>query len=119
MSFCELIKELRIERNLTQKEVAQGCNLTPTCICQLETGARNPTGSTIKELAKFFDVTADYLLGLETDYGAKLAAPLAPMSDGITEKERALLNAFRQLLPETQDFILRSAQSLRDKKSVT
>ena len=116
INFCERLKDLRIEQNATQKDVAKGCGLTPTCICQLETGVRNPTGSTVAMLAKYFDVSADYLLGLSSDESPKL---FVPMGDSTTAKERELLEAFRQLLPETQDFILRSAQSLRDKKSVT
>ncbi len=72
MNFCERIKELRKEKNATQQDVAKGCGLTPTCICQLETGARNPTGSTVAVLAQYFDVSADYLLGLEDDFGVKV-----------------------------------------------
>ena len=69
MNFCETLKYLRAEKGVTQKEVAKACNLTPTCICSLEQGTRNPTGSTIRTLAVYFGVSADYLLGLEDDYG--------------------------------------------------
>lgn len=65
MSFSETLRLLREEKNVTQKEVAEQCGLTATCICQLESGARNPTGSTIKSLASYFNVTADFLLGID------------------------------------------------------
>ena len=71
MNFCETLKYLRAEKGVTQKEVEKACNLTPTCICSLEQGTRNPTGSTIRTLAVYFGVSADYLLGLEDDYGVK------------------------------------------------
>lgn len=122
MEFRDILKDLRFEKNVTQGEVAKSCGLTSTCICQLETGARNPTGSTVIALAKYFDVSADYLLGLTSDDGAGLYSPptAGAMHDsiGLTEKEKALLKAFKNLLPETQDFVLRTAQSLSDKSNV-
>ncbi len=104
MNFREIIKDLRLERGITQGEVAKGCELTPTCICQLETGARKPTGSTVAALAKFFDVTADYLLGLTSDDDAKLySAPTAStMGDVHSSKELQLLEIYRNLSPDMQ-----------------
>lgn len=101
MNFCELLKELRLESGLTQKEVAKGCGLTPTCICQLETGARTPMGATIAVIAKFFDVSTDYLLGLEDDFGARVpAAPPAPASQ--SSDETRLIEIYRNLSTEMQ-----------------
>lgn len=75
MSFGEVLKGLREEKGVTQKEVARACGFTPTCICQLESGTRNPTGSTIRELANYFDCSADFLLELENDLGVKTYSP--------------------------------------------
>ncbi len=71
MTFSETLKYLREERQITQKQLAYACNLSPQCICNLEQGTRNPTGSTIRTLAVYFGVSADYLLGLEDDFGVK------------------------------------------------
>ena len=70
--FKRRLKELRGERNLSQKQVAEACGISPTCICQLETGARNPTGTTLSQLADFFEVSTDYLLGREDDFGNRV-----------------------------------------------
>lgn len=106
MNFCELLKELRLESGLTQKEVAKGCGLTPTCICQLETGARTPMGATIAVIAKFFDVSTDYLLGLEDDFGARVpAAPAAPMSDVYSSEERKLIEQYRKLPEQLRELV--------------
>lgn len=99
MSFSEILKYLREEKEITQKQLAKACSLSPQCICNLEQGTRNPTGSTVATLAKYFGVSADYLLGLENDYGAKVAAP---MGDTMTAKERELLEVFRTLSPYLQ-----------------
>ncbi len=101
MLFKDRLKELREDRNLTQKNVAQACDLTPTCICQLETGARNPTGSTLVALAEFFDVSIDYLMGLESDIQKIDYTPQAankfPQGEPLSTEERELVDAYRAL----------------------
>lgn len=110
------LRDLRKEVGLTQKEVAEKLNISQQTYSDYENCKTEPTIETLIAIANFFEVSTDYLLGLDSDESPKL---FTPMSDGLSEKERAMLEAFRQLLPETQDFILRSAQSLHDKKSVT
>lgn len=114
MKFGELIKDLRQNRDLTQREVAENVEISRSVLSQYENNFVEPTAYVVKRFAEFFDVSADYLLGLEDDFGARTATNAAPMRESLTEKERALLEAFRQLLPETQDFILRSTQGMND-----
>ena len=109
MNFRNVLKELRKERNFTQKEVANSCNLTPTCICQLESGSRSPTGTTLIALADFFQVSVDYLLGRTDDLGTIAISP-SPALD-LTEREKKLLFGFRRLSKATQDMILRFVAS--------
>ncbi len=99
IDFSDILKDLRFEKNVTQGVVAKSCGLTPTCICQLETGARNPTGSTIIALAKYFDVSADYLLGLTSDDGAELYSPptAGTMHETLSPDERELVERYRAL----------------------
>lgn len=118
MEFAENLKYLRNSKQLTQKELAGILGLTANCICEWEKNRSEPSIPTIKKIADLFDVSADYLLGLEDDFGTRTPAPMsftASPSEKLTEKEKALLEAFKKLLPETQDFILRTAQSLSDK----
>ena len=113
MNFCERLKELRLSKNLTQKEVADACDVTATCICQLETGARNPTGSTVATLAIFFDVSTDYLLGLEDDFGARVhAGAVASMSDSYSSEERQLVEDYRSLKDSGKDLIKTTIKTL-------
>lgn len=96
MEFRDILKDLRFEKNVTQGVVAKSCGLTPTCICQLEAGARNPTGSTIIALAKYFDVSADYLLGLEDDFGARTDTTVEAVT-GYSLEEKNLIENYREL----------------------
>lgn len=63
--FTERLKELRNEKELSQDELAKQTGLSRSAIYAWESGTRVPAATAIIVLAKFFDVSADYLLGLE------------------------------------------------------
>ena len=63
--FSERLKELRLEHNLSQHELAKAVGLTHTAIGIWERKQRIPNADAVISLAIFFKVTTDYLLGLE------------------------------------------------------
>jgi len=63
--FAERLKELRLEKELTQRQLAKATGLSQTAITQWENRLREPSGSVIIIIAQYFKVTTDYLLGLE------------------------------------------------------
>ena len=63
----ERLKELREEHKWTQKEVAQLLGLHSVTYLHYEKAQREPPLSVLAAMAKLFEVTTDYLLGL-TDY---------------------------------------------------
>jgi len=63
--FAEKLKELRLEKKLSQFQLAQAVCLSQSAIKQWELQTRIPNAKAVIDLAKFFNVTADYLLGLE------------------------------------------------------
>lgn len=66
------IKELRENANLTQKELASKINSTQKQISKWETEFLEPNIYWLTILARFFDVSIDYLLGLEDENGRKI-----------------------------------------------
>lgn len=64
VKFAERLKELRNERYLSQMDLALETGLSQSAITIWETGARQPNSTAIVILAKFFDVSCDYLLGV-------------------------------------------------------
>ena len=62
--FSERLKELRTERGLTQKQLSQRVDISKSMICSYELCEYEPTLSKAMSLAKFFDVSLDYLSGL-------------------------------------------------------
>lgn len=65
IKFKEKLKELRMEKNLSQTELAQKLNVSQRSVSHWEIGSRQPDFETLELLANFFEVSADYLLGLE------------------------------------------------------
>ena len=62
--FAERLKELRIEKGITQAELAKELQVSQRSISSWETGFRQPDFETLEILAKYFNVTTDYLLGI-------------------------------------------------------
>jgi len=65
MEFGKRVKELRIEKKLTQKQLADVFHLHQTTIKDWEVKGKQPNYETLIAVAKYFNVTTDYLLGLE------------------------------------------------------
>lgn len=62
--FSERIKKLRLENNLSQEKLANILHLSRTAITCWETRGKEPNFDTILDLATYFKVSTDYLLGL-------------------------------------------------------
>jgi transcriptional regulator with XRE-family HTH domain len=71
MKFHEIFKSLRIERKVTQLEVAQAIGLTDRAMRKYEAGKMEPKMSTLVALADYFDVSLDYLVGRSDEPGMR------------------------------------------------
>ena len=59
------LKELREEKGLTQKEIAEKFQIHSVTYLHYEKAQREPPLSLLADFAVFFGVSVDYLLGLE------------------------------------------------------
>ena len=69
--FHERLKELRVEKGLSQRQFAPLVGFTQAAVSDWESGFKEPTTNALIACAKFFDVSTDYLLGLENEDGSK------------------------------------------------
>lgn len=67
VKFANRLLQLRKEARLKQSELAQILNTTQRRISHLESGKVEPDLITLVAIAKYFNVTLDYLVGI-TDY---------------------------------------------------
>ena len=64
MQYNERLKDLRISRNVSQKEIAALLNTTAQYYQKYEKGLHPLPIEHLKTLCLFFGVSADYILGL-------------------------------------------------------
>ncbi len=65
--FAERLKYLRNEKELSQRQLANELKISNAAIQRWESEMRIPNAEAIVLLAKYFNVSADYLLGLTDD----------------------------------------------------
>ena len=65
VKFGERLKELRLEKNMTQTTLAKLIAVDRRTISNWESSTREPDLETFVKLATILNTSADYLLGLE------------------------------------------------------
>ena len=63
--FGEKLKYLRKEANIGQNQLAEQLKISNASISYWETGKQLPSAEAVYKLAVFFNVSADYLLGID------------------------------------------------------
>lgn len=63
MSFSVMLRKLREEKHLSQKDIAEYLGITRQAVAAYELAKREPDYNTLRKLADFFSVSVDYLLG--------------------------------------------------------
>ena len=61
--FKERLKDLRIERNLSQQDIGNIVNMSKMAISHWESGHSEPSIAQLILLSEFFGVSVDYLIG--------------------------------------------------------
>ncbi|MCM1262202.1 MAG: helix-turn-helix domain-containing protein [Butyrivibrio sp.] len=61
------IKELRLEKNLTQKSLGERLGATQTMLSKIENGTSTPDAMLLVNLSRFFKVSTDYILYLSEE----------------------------------------------------
>ncbi len=86
----ERIRELREQFGWSQSELARRMDVTRASINAWESGLTSPTTQYIVAMCRLFHVSADYLLGLESQHAITLA--------DYTEEETALVTQLLQYI---------------------
>lgn len=113
MRFSKRLRELRTEKNLTQKELASYLNLTPNSVCEWEKERCEPSIDTLKRLSVLFECSIDYLLGHSDDFGN-----VTVKQDGnaeLTAEELEVLQCYRILPRAEQEQLKGYATFMADK----
>lgn len=113
MGLNNILYDLRIEQGLSQKQLAEAIGVSQSTIAKIEVNRNEATASTVRKLAKYFQVSADYLLGLEDEFGTETAGgterTAAPGTD-----ERELLKHYRSLSPSLKKLAVHTLRAWAD-----
>lgn len=101
-SFALRLKELREEKELTQAELGEKLGISRNTIASWESNRRTPELETAKQLADFFNVSVDYLLGrtnirkfdLDIDNIAAMRSREMEGYNDLTKEEQEFLRNF-------------------------
>ena len=101
--FGDILAELREDRGLTQKQLGQILHVTGGTISNYEQGVHYPDLEKLIELADYFSVTTDYLLG-RADSNLSPDVLSSVLSGGKTVGQTVQM--IRLLSQELQDAVL-------------
>lgn len=90
VKFGKNLKLLRLKERMTQAQLAQKLGLTKSVISAYENGIRLPSYDTLVHIAKIYNVSTDFLLGLEHKQEIDLS--------GLSQEEvNAILNLIKAM----------------------
>lgn len=99
------IKEIRMRRDISQKELASALGIAPNTLSQYENGKREPDIKTLERIADFLNVTVDCLLGRSQ----KKAAPKD--GDGQNRFTKRFMTLVDGLTPDQKELLLAQLQA--------
>lgn len=92
ISISERIKELREKQNLTQSGLAKKLNITRSAVNAWEMGISVPNVEKLVELSSLFNVSVDYLLGINNSFNINIS--------NLSEEEKKLVLNLVNILSE-------------------
>lgn len=102
------LRELRLAKCLTQKEVATAINVSPQSYGYYENWVNKPDPETLIKLADLFECSIDYLLGRENDFGVSIK------NYNLTSSQSELLSTFNLLSSDDQNKVLGYIKALEE-----
>ena len=108
MNFSMNLRTLISKKNITQKIIAENFNTTQQTVSRWLNGQNEPDITTLIKLADYFEISVDYLLGREDDYGIIQSG----ISSTLTKTQTELLRVFNLLSMEDQHQVIGFAKAL-------
>lgn len=93
------IKELRAEKDLTQRELAEKINSTSKNIWAYENNVAIPPLDVLTRLADFFDCSIDYVSGRSDDVGNATVYRQTEDLNSLTAQEQKIIDVIRKTTP--------------------
>lgn len=99
-TFKIRLKNLRNENKYTQHDIAKLLNIVDSSYAHWEQGRTEPNLIMLEKLANIFQVSTDYLLGIEDEAGISI------VNTSLTDEEQRLIDYYRALPPELRSGVM-------------
>lgn len=100
MSFGDRLRDLRVEKNMTQEDLSKKLNVSRATVGRYETNERFPDKDILKKIADIFDVSLDFLLG-RTDNRSSFSKKQISLN-----KNNYNYNSYRELEDKIKEILL-------------
>lgn len=115
MNFAERLKELRAEKNLSMRALAEKIQVSDAAICKWENGENEPKATYIKRLCAFFEVSADYFF----EKGEiSISTPIENDLKDFYKAQQELNQIFQSLSQDNRAHILEFARYIADRSGL-
>ena len=100
--FAEIFKYLRLREDLTQKEMADRLGIAKSTVSMYENGNREPDFELLEQIADYFNVDMNFLLGKDKDERYFLDTKTTQIAQEIFDNEelKLLFDAAKDSSPE-------------------
>lgn len=100
------IKQLRLEKDILQSELANVLKVRQNTVSNWETGRNEPDQQALLAMSKYFDVSIDYILG-NSDLKKE---PTQEELDSLTDLQKEVIALMSNMSQESQAELLKQAQ---------
>lgn len=107
MNLGEKIKNLRLKKKLTLRELSEKVNLKANTLSQIENEKRKPSIESLNALADFFNVSVDYLLGRTDDPHNAEKKVIKEKTADLNDDETIFTYEGHQIPPEDLEYMKR------------
>lgn len=104
------LKALRDSLNMTQEEFGKSIGLAKSTYNNYETGVREPKSDFWIAIAQKYNVSIDYLMGIETPQNENQPAPTN--GDELAEDDKRIIELLHQLTPENRERVFEIIKAL-------
>ncbi|MGN0984079.1 MAG: helix-turn-helix domain-containing protein [Gemmiger sp.] len=123
IEFNRIITLLRKERGITQKQAAQDLGISQAQLSHYEKGIRECGLAFVVQVADYYGVSCDYLLGRSADRNGQTIQvtdlPGTNATGGSVYRGSVLPTMYKKLIENSLDILYDKLESCQDKKVVT
>lgn len=112
--FAERIRNLRLQKGMTQQELGNIVGVTSTGISYWESAKAIPNFDTLKKLSNYFGVSIDYLSGKDDANDNKKGMILFRKAEQVNEKDKERLY---NIIESTIDIFLKDQDDKNGEKN--